>query len=161
MEKTIKKISPAILGIALICFFLPWINISCQGEKVATYTGIQLVTGTTIEQKGMFGEKKVEKVDAEPLAIATLICVIVGLGLSFLKGRKSAIAPAIVSAGGLVLLLLLKSKITNDILREGGGVIQVGYSVGFWLTLLFIIFAIGLNAFLFSWGKIHTSGTEP
>lgn len=161
MEKTTKKISPAILGIALICFFLPWINVSCQGEKVGTFTGIQLVTGKTIEQRGMFGERQVEEVEPEPLAIATFICVIVGLGLSFLKSRQSAIAPAIVSTGGLVLLLLLKSKITNDVLREGGGAIQVGYSVGFWLTLLFIIFAIGLNALLFSWGLIHSSGTEP
>lgn len=55
MEKTTKKISPVILGIALICFFLPWINVSCQGEKVGTFTGIKLVTGTTIEQRGMFG----------------------------------------------------------------------------------------------------------
>jgi len=151
MENGAKKFSPAIFGLTLICFFLPFTDISCSGQKVATFTGIQLVTGTTIEQPSMFGEKgQVQKVDAEPLAILAFFSAVVGLGLSFLRSRKSAIAPAITGGVGLITLLLLKSKIDNDVLKEGGGMLQVEYGVGFWLTLILFLSAIGMNAFLLS-----------
>lgn len=150
MKNGFKKFSPAIFGIAIICFFLPFINVTCSGEKVATLTGIQLVTGTTIEQPSMFGEKKqVRKVEGEPLAILAFLSAIVGLGLSFLKSRKSSIAPAIMGIAGLILLLLLKAKLDNDILREGEGMLRLEYEIGFWLTFLLFLFAAGWNGFLF------------
>lgn len=154
MEETIKKFSPTIYGLTLICFFLPFTHISCQGEKVATLTGVQLVTGTTIEQPAMFGEKKQDKrIDPEPLAILVLLSTIVGFGLSFLKSRESTIASAITGGIGLIFLLLLKSKIDNEVLREGEGAFRVEYGAGFWLILLLFLSAIGLNAFLFSQRK--------
>ena len=160
MRNGAKKFSPAIFGIALICFFLPFMNVSCQGQKIATLTGIQLVTGTTIQQPelpSLFGGKKQvqkpEKVAGEPLAILVLLSAVVGLGLSFLKGRKSSIAPAIIGVAGLILLLLLKAELDNDILSEGQGILQLEYGIGFWLTFLLFLFAAGLNGFLFSQRK--------
>jgi uncharacterized membrane protein AbrB (regulator of aidB expression) len=156
-----KKFSPAIFVVIIICFFLPFINVSCQGQKVATFTGIQLVTGTTIEQPSMFGEEEqAEKVEGEPLAILVLVSAVVGFCLSFLKNRKSAIAPAITGVAGLILLLLLKSKLDNDILRQGQGMLQVECRVGFWLTLLLFLFAVGLNAFVFLQRKKETKNTN-
>jgi hypothetical protein len=153
MENGVKKLSPAIFGIALICFFLPFVNVSCQGQKVASYTGIQLVTGTTIEEPSMFGQKQVREVSGEPLAILAFLSGIAGLGLSFLKSKKSAIGPAVVGIVGLISLLLLKSEMDDDILREGGGMLQIEYTAGFWLTFVLYLSAIGLNAFLFSQSK--------
>lgn len=147
------KISAALFGVALISFFLPFVDVSCQGQKMATFTGIQLVTGTTIEQPSMFGERhQNQKVDPEPLAILAFASAIVGLGLSFLRGRKLAIVPAIAGVAGLVLLLLLKSKIDNEAMREGGGVLRAEYEVGFWLTFLLFIAAAGLNGLIFLLG---------
>lgn len=54
-----KKAIPAILGLALICFFLPFVTVSCQGQKLMTFSGIQLVTGTTIQEPQMFGPPSV------------------------------------------------------------------------------------------------------
>jgi hypothetical protein len=158
MKEEIKKFSPAIYGLALICFFLPFTHISCQGEKVATFTGVQLVTGTTIEQTEMFSEgKKAKKIAPEPLAILVLFSTIAGLGLSFLKGKESTLASAIAGGAGLIFLLLLKAKIDNEVLKEGEGVLRVEYGAGFWLILLLFLFAAGLNGFLFSQLK---KGTE-
>lgn len=153
MEDRIKKFSPAIFGIALICFFLPFINVSCSGQKIGSLTGIQLVTGTTIEQSDLWGKKQVQKVDGEPLAIAAFISVFAGLGLSFIKARKGSIAPAVIGAAGVILLLLLKSKIDNEVLRQGGGMIQVNYGVGFWLTFMSFLSAGVFNAFSLSQSK--------
>ena len=45
---------------------------------------------------------------------------------------------------------LLKSKIDNEVLRKGEGILRVEYGFGFWLVLLLFLCAIGLNGFLFS-----------
>jgi hypothetical protein len=148
MESMTKKISPAIFGIALICFVLPFVTVSCQGQKLATLTGIQLITGTTIKQPSMTGKKQVQKVRGEPLAALVFLCVAAGMGLSCLKGKKSAIAPAVTGGIGLILLLLLKIKLDRDIFREGEGILQLEYGAGFWFVLILLLFAIGLNFYL-------------
>jgi len=147
MEKIIKKLSPATFGIALICFLLPWVRISCQGERVASFSGIQLVTGTAIEEPQMFGPKKERKVNGEPLAILAFLTAIAGFGIGFLKGKKWRIGSAIASGVGIILLFMLKSKLNNDILRESENVLQVDYGVGFYLTLIFFFFAILVNIY--------------
>lgn len=152
---TKRKLSLAIFGLIFICFFLPFANVSCEGHRVATLTGMQLVTGATIKQPelpSMFGEKsqaEAEKVEREPLAILALLSAVVGLGLSFLKGRTSLIASAITGVVGLIFLLLLKTKLSNDILREGQGVLHLEYGIGFWLTFLLFISAALWNSLLF------------
>ena len=50
---------------------------------------------------------------------------------------------------GVTFLVLLKAKIDNDALQQGEGVLRVEYGIGFWLILLLLLGAIGLNAFLF------------
>ena len=150
----IKKFSPVVFVIVLICFFLPFVTVSCGGEKMATLSGVQLITGTSVEGSGssedVFGTKKeTRKVDTEPLAIVALITTLAGLGLSFLKNRRSAIGPAIAGAATVIFLLLLKYKLDSDILTEGEGVLRMEYNFGFWLAFLFSIIAVALNLFLF------------
>ena len=149
MQESLKKFSPTIFGIAILCFILPWVNFSCQGQHVATFTGLQLVTGTTVQQQGMFGQRQNQKVDSEPLAVAVLLFTVLGLALSFLKSRKSSLIPSIVGVVSFILLLLLKSKIESDTIRQGQGMIQVEYAIGFWLVFILFIAAIALNGYLY------------
>ncbi len=151
-----RKISPAIFGLALICFFLPFVNISCGGQKFMSFTGVQLVTGTTINEPGMFGQKQNNKVQGEFLALLAVVAVVVGLILSFLKDRTSAILTAIIGGAGAVLLLLLKSKMDNDVFREAEGMIQLEYTIGFWGAFLLNITAAVLNVFHLSQSKEET-----
>ncbi|MBD3180857.1 hypothetical protein GF312_01095 [Candidatus Poribacteria bacterium] len=81
----IKKVSPSVFGIIVICFFMPFVNISCAGENIITLTGFQLITGTSIDQSDPFGRGQSEKVPPEPLGIAVFVCGILGLLLSFLE----------------------------------------------------------------------------
>jgi FHA domain len=149
MQHLGKRISPATFGLALLCFFLPFISVSCQTQKIVTFTGIQLVTGATVELPQMFGPPKSEKLPREPLAVLAFACGVVGLGLSFLKGRKIAIGPAVVGCAGAVALLLLKSKLDADVLKGGNGVLHLDYEVGFWLILLAYAAAAALNVSVF------------
>jgi hypothetical protein len=153
VKTNVQKLSPAIFVLALICFFLPFVTFSCQGQKVLSLSGIQLVTGTSVPQPQMIGPPTSQKINAEPLAVLAFLCGILGLGLSFLKGRTGAIVPA--GTGGLaaVLLLVLKSKIEGDALSKGSGVIQVSYDAGFYVVLALFLAALALNIFVLLQGK--------
>jgi hypothetical protein len=148
VESNLKKVSPAIFALALICFLLPFVTFSCQGAKILTLSGIQLITGSSAQQPQMVGTPKSERIGGEPLAAFAFLCGILGLALSFLKGRMGAIASA--AAGGIaaIFLLALKSKIDGDALNKGGGVLQVNYEIGFYAVVILLVAAMALNIFV-------------
>lgn len=153
MEGATRKLSPAVYVLALICFFLPFVSFSCQGQRIARFSGIQLVAGTTIQEPQMFGPPRPHKVDAEPLATLAFLCVLVGLGLSFLKGKKGAIGSGVLGLFGVIFLSAMKSKVESDALRQGGGMVQVEFGLGFYLTAIFLLAAIGTSVFALLQGK--------
>ncbi len=166
MIDKVRYASPAAYGIVLVCLFLPFVHVQCAGERVATITGIQLVTGTTVGELDApsqdrsigirpFGESVVKEdrgdsktVPAEPMAIALAGSAVAGLLLSLAKSKSGNIGATAAGILGLAFLLLLKLKIDNEVLKEGEGAIQVQYGSGFWLVLLVLIVTIGLNVYL-------------
>jgi len=157
----LKRISPAIFGILLICFFLPWVSVSCQGQKVITLTGIQLVTGISIEESEVFRDLKrfnhpyirtpspssAEKINGEPLAILTFLATIGGLILSLLKSKIGLLGSAIAGGIGIILLYALSSKLINETLKHGLGILQLDYRFGFILTQVLFLLAVAVNIY--------------
>ena len=121
------KASPAIFLASVLCFLLPFITVSCGGQKVGSFSGLQLATGTTVNQPQMFGPAQSEKVESEPMATIAILCAVAGLGLSFL--RRMPLAPAIAAAIGAMSLFLMKSRLDDKIVKQGQGVLQVDYNV--------------------------------
>jgi hypothetical protein len=184
MYEKLRPVSPALYATVLLCFFLPFTHVSCSGERVATLTGVQLVTGTTIGQpntsrknnsigiervgRGPFDQSAMlenhgdgDTVPAEPLAIAVACAALAGFVLGFWKTKARFLAGALPGVVGVVMLLLLKAKIDNEVLKQGEGAIQVQYASGFWLVLLLLIAAVGLNAYLgYLAGKPSAGGTH-
>lgn len=153
MKSNAKKLSPVVFVLALICFFLPFMTFSCQGQRVLSLSGLQLVTGTSIDQPQMFGPAQSQKLNPEPLAILVFLCGIGGLILSLRKGHAATIASAATGGMATILLLALKSKIDGDALSKSGGVIQVNYDIGYYAVVLLFLAAVGLNVFLLMQGK--------
>jgi hypothetical protein len=153
VESNAKKLPPVVFVLALICFLLPFVTFSCQGQRILSLSGLQLVTGASIDQPQMFGPPQSQKMSPEPLAILAFLCGAGGLVLSLRKGRASTIASAAVGGVATVVLLALKSKIDGDALSKGGGVIQVNYDIGFYAVLLLFLAAAGLSVFLLIQGK--------
>ncbi len=138
-----KRISPALFGLALICFVLPWINVSCAGKEVASFSGIQLVTGTTIKKPPMTEARRVK---GNIFLTLTLATVIIGGGISLLPKKEKVSAIAGIAA--LVFLLLFRIKAHFPIakmIEETEGILTADYGSGFYLTLLFLISAVGWN----------------
>lgn len=82
---------------------------------------MQLVTGTTIMEPKMFGTAQERKIKVETHAILAFLDAITGLGLIFVKGKAKTTLSAVTGGIGIILLLLLKSKLDNYFLRETGG----------------------------------------
>lgn len=125
-----KIISSGFFGLTLLCFCLPWVTVSCQQQKITTFTGIQMATGTQIAEpgSGMFGNKqKMKKVDPNPIAIIALAAAIAALIGSFMSGKVSTV-PAII---GILSMIVLKENIDEDILKQGEGLLNVSYESGF------------------------------
>jgi hypothetical protein len=189
MQNSLKKFSPAAFAVAVVCFILPWVNLSCEGQRVATFTGLQLVTGTAVQQQDMFSQRlnqtraqelqrKVQhgemtqeqadrqanepsRVGSEPLAVAVLLSTVLGLALSFLRGGKSAIIPAVVGLAASILLLLLKSKIATDAIDQSEGMVHAEFAIGFWVVLILSLGAAALNGFLYLSSRGQVQATKP
>jgi hypothetical protein len=150
----IKKFSPAAFVIVIFCFFLPFVNITCGGQKVVSLTGIQLVTGSEIKPSGMFNQKDMpedmlsenkdklktdENVDPQPMALLALIMAAAALGLSFVRKKIFALISMIASILGAAFLLLLKANLDSDAPAEAQMVIDIEYQFAYWLALLMFI----------------------
>ncbi len=47
--RTRRSIIPGLFGLTMLFFFFTFCEFSCQGNRLAQVTGIELVTGTTID----------------------------------------------------------------------------------------------------------------
>src|SRR6266852_3589386 len=119
-----SKVSPIIFIASILCFLFPFIAVSCGGQRFASFSGIQLATGTTVDQPQMFGPSQKKKVAPDPFAAVAGLCAIVALGLSFVGSARTSIAPAISGATGAISLLLMKSRMDSEIVKQGQGILR-------------------------------------
>jgi hypothetical protein len=144
-----SKISPALFVLCIVSFFFTFVTVSCQGRDVGSFTGMQLATGTTVEPPQLFGSTQKQRIDPDPFAALALLCAVVGAAAS-LVGVRTAIAPAISGLVGAVSLLIMKSRVDNEIMKHGEGMFQVSYGAGFALALLLMIAGVAWNGYLLS-----------
>lgn len=168
---TMKKISPALFGIAILCFFMPFFSISCRGMGTAvTLTGMEMVTGKTVtgpseSSSDVYGtssrrQRESEHFDPEPLAILIVVGCLAGLGLSFMSGGKTALFPAVTGCVCFVLMLFLKLRVESRLFQDAAAspreieeakqVVMVNYEIGFWCVLFLCAAAAALNFFIMS-----------
>lgn len=155
------KISAGVFGLAVLLFLLPWITVSCAGEKVFTFSGADLAIGKTIQAPQGFGTSKKENTREDDATIAFL-AGIAGILAGFLVKveRVQRIASAICGGVGGFFLFLLKNKLDREIVAKGAGMIGVDYYFGFWLSML-LFFGAGILNVLSLTGVLEkvTSGT--
>jgi len=158
LVKTTKKISASFFALILICFFLPFVSVSCQNLSILKLSGIELVTGTTMKMPSLGSQSEEEKIPADARAIFALTAAAVGLGTSFSEKRRSTLFSAISAVIGFSSLLWLKSSLDSEIAKQGSDFmgIKVTYESGFWGAFLLFISASILNAWVFFEKSIKT-----
>ena len=143
-----SKVSPILFLVTVLCFLLPFVTVSCNGQKVATLSGTDLAFGSTVQQPQVFGQPVKKRVDAQPIATIAFLIAVAGIAVGVLAARVPLVS-AITGALGAVFLFILMGKLSSDIGKNGQDLFQLDYDIGFILALIFFIGASGWNAWLF------------
>jgi hypothetical protein len=126
MNSTRWKVRPVIFVVGLLSLFLPFVSVSCQGQTVATATGMQLVTGfetngSGASSGGFASQQSTQREGSESMAVLALVAMIAGLAIAFWHTRPSAVWSAFAGVVGVFALIRLKMKIDDNILLQGSG----------------------------------------
>lgn len=169
--------------LVILFFFFGFCNFKCNGTKVASLKGINLVTGTHLKTQmtRMFdgntfnpggNEKKADngqKIPANFWAILAFFSAIAGFVIFYRKNKREALGGTILGITGIVALFILRLVVKNKIEEQGGGMVHIeaSFLFGYWASLLAFIVAGGLSYLrlkqentrakpLFEAGKTHT-----
>jgi len=142
------KISRTTFIIAIICFFLPWVQFSCGSHHV-DLNGMDFVTGKTLSN-GKHIHPIHEVVFAFLLALA-------GIAITFARGKFAntklvSIGTAVASAIGFLLLYRFKGQFYNAFLieKEQGNIfpdVELHFRYGLYLTMLSFIAAFLVSVY--------------
>lgn len=140
-----------------LCFFFPFVTVSCAGQQAFTLSGEQLAVGTTIGQTSSFRPSESQKVDADPFAAIAALCALAGIGLTFL-GRRMATGAAIAGGAGAVSLIALRVHLNSQIQNQGHGMITTDWGIGFIAALLCLCAGAAWNGYLILQDRSAISG---
>jgi hypothetical protein len=122
-------------GLALACFLLPWVTVSCAGTPLARMTGVQMATGSISPvanpAAGMPGgpqtpslENFTRGAEGDIFVIIAAALIVIGLVLLFVLPRRTAAVAGMATAAGAILvagydvLIRIKGALT-DAFSEG------------------------------------------
>jgi len=129
------KITPALFVLSLLLFLLPWVNVSCSGQTVASISGIEMVTGTQVSAQSQYGRSRSQKVETEPVAVILLLVTLAGL-VGFAEIKNIKIIEAILGGLGIILMIILQLKLNGD---AGKAKFSLSWQFAYWLNLLVYI----------------------
>jgi hypothetical protein len=142
IEKSSKghKIGSSGAALAILCFFLPWILVSCGNETVKV-NGWNLAAGTTIGQ-GLFAQR----VEGRPILFLVLLAAFVVIALAYFAYKRGTLTPTmdgygLIGLGALPLLILFISfsGVKDQAAQQG---VLVEFQIGLWGAVLGYLAAI-------------------
>ncbi len=119
--------SAVVLGIGVLLFFLPFIDIRCNGMSLATVSGVQLATGYEIKtgsnslMDNLPGDGKTssakEKRDMNPLALGGLLLGVLSLIVALvMKKSVVGVITSVLAAAALIGLMVdVKSQVNKEL----------------------------------------------
>ena len=100
-----KILSTSAAFIVLICFFLPWITVSCSEQEIATMSGLDLAVGTDIDLG--VGKEEVEPdliIFIVPLAALVVMGLVLLSAVDLFPGSLTAAGQVAAASIGLLVL---------------------------------------------------------
>jgi hypothetical protein len=126
-------------AVALLCFLLPFGNISCSGvpdKTIAKASGVQIVldqiTVIDSEQSKPESDKSNFPIGIRVLVAITMLALVAGIVCSLL--RSTAYAVAFGTGIGTVICLVVGLLVMRQAATENGFIISPAY--GWWLSFL-------------------------
>lgn len=149
-----KKISASMFALIFMCFFLPFITVSCDNTPVVQMSGIEVAVGKTVSNEiprnfqAFGGQQQSQKIPGDGKAVLAIVAAAVGLGTSLIQNRKISLVSGGAAVFGLLLLLSLKSGIDKQLI-ERSTAFRIDFGMGFWGSVLLFFSAACLNIWLF------------
>ena len=154
-----RKLPAGAYLVALICFLLPFVEVSCNGQKVVSLTGIQLLAGTQIGGASPFGAPA-QRIRPETSAILAFLGGIAALVLSLMNQRRTDIGAGACGILAAASLLALQQSITSGAPPQAMGMIQVQYQAGYFASVL-AFFVGGAAAIYLAFARSATIAVPP
>ncbi len=143
-------------AVALLAFLLPWMTVSCSGQKLVEASGFGLAFGR-VKALGQAAEVS-DNASLNFWLIVALLAIAGGLVLLFLKGREAAKFVLGTSVAAIALILIGTWRYSKDALvteaakngqdssmdRAALAMIEVNWEIGYWLALLSLIAAAAM-----------------
>ncbi|MBN2354150.1 MAG: hypothetical protein JXD23_16395 [Spirochaetales bacterium] len=144
MDKSpVKFIRAGAFGLVLVFFFLPFVVVSCPNtDKAVSVTGIQLSTGTVIRGATFGPNVENRRIPLHWQALAALLCAVAGIVVSFLPKKPSFFACLIAGAGGILFMILLRTRIAAEGAEWVNQGFRLTYASGFWTTITLFCIAV-------------------
>jgi len=152
-----KKFRWSVFALIVLFFILPFVQVSCQQQKLMSFTGFQMAFGTEIQEPQMFGPPKTRQISGDAFILLSFLVALAGLGCSFIKGRLGNITTAICGSVGLIFMLAFKVRLDNEVLKQSGGVLEVEYLFGFVASCLLFLASAVVGAYFFYTEKGDTT----
>ncbi|HEX8192409.1 MAG TPA: hypothetical protein VF552_05865 [Allosphingosinicella sp.] len=135
-------------GIALLCFLLPWVTVSCAGQPLVRMTGLGLATGDVdlVAGRGLLGGAMgggenpaasfARSTQPDILVIVAAVLIVAGLALTFLKPLRTGVAAAMAAAVAAAVLIAFdvlvrikggaEARLAEGMNKQGPGAPQAG-----------------------------------
>jgi hypothetical protein len=172
-----RSIIPVAFALVIIFFFFGFVDFKCNSVKVASLSGINLVTGTHVKTpsddllndnafNSLIDNRNLprnegQKVEPNFWAILALLMAIGGLAAFYKKIKKESLAGAAAGAIGFISLLILRSAIRNKVGEQAGGIqVDVDFLLSYWASLLAFFAAGGLSYLRLKQEKLIESATD-
>lgn len=100
-----RLFSTSAAFVVLICFFLPWITVSCSEQEIATMSGLDLAVGTDIDLG--VGREEVEPdliIFIVPLAALVVMGLVLLSAVDIFPGSLTAAGQVAAASIGLLVL---------------------------------------------------------
>ena len=161
LKRTSKgyKIGSSGAALAILCFFLPWVLVSCGGQQVKM-SGWQLAAGTTIGE-GYFAQR----IPGKPVLFLVLLAGFGVFALAYLTYKRGTLTPmdgyGPIGLGVLPLVILLAefSGSKGQAAQQG---VYFEYQFGLWGVVVGYIAVIVGGIFnlkeLTKWGPPRDTG---
>jgi hypothetical protein len=140
-ESKTRQYRFAPFALAILCFALPFVEVSCQNQKADTLNGFELVVGKTYERDGQITQsERFEGMLAFQLALG---CAVGAAMLCLLPSAFDKVAASAVGVAGIVALWVGKVNFEHYLHEKGEGMFHCEWVLGFFaVTFLLIIGAV-------------------
>lgn len=132
------RLVPFVL--ALLCFALPFAEVSCQGQKVASISGFDFALGKQIEVRdptsGQIQKKQLSTVTGFAVALG---CVVASILLGFVAGNAGKLLPGAAGVGGFISMIVGKADFDGQMLKDGQGMFVCQWVTGFFVACLLLL----------------------